>query len=504
MSKLSQIIAENELSSLLTKNYMGLELEEHRLLKDGRISRYPYPAEFLSRRHNPYLKTDFADNMLEISGTPTLGTDANLANLEMLQQLVTAHLQADEIIWPLSIAPAFSKDDLDFAGSFNTRFWMAEYHDYLQQKYGTAREIFTGVHINYSINQTLVQSLWDHGFNEDFATLADFKNALNFKLAQSFVLWRWLFTYFFGASPIAGNLPSNLPRDLRFPVRSLRSSSYGYANQKGEEITYDSFEEQLAQLKERIDQHQFFSMHEFYGPVRLKGRGDSLADLQNNGTERLEFRSFDLNPFAPARVSPASLNFLELFLINALLQPLPEKPAEQLKLAAQRNEQIALQHPAEVFAWVKPLAAPLIKQLRATTAQLDLPDKYAKSLDLAEQRLENPKLTLSGQLLDHISPQGDLLEFGLTTALADRKRIAEYTETLAALKGKCSASLQSLIRQAVELGIKVRLDQRHLHLQLKEHEEIFPIHVTFDYQIGPREYLLSLFPEVLKINNDQQ
>ena len=112
MSKLSQIIAENELSSLLTKNYMGLELEEHRLLKDGRISRYPYPAEFLSRRHNPYLKTDFADNMLEISGTPTLGTDANLANLAMLQQLVTDHLQADEIIWPLSIAPAFSKDDL--------------------------------------------------------------------------------------------------------------------------------------------------------------------------------------------------------------------------------------------------------------------------------------------------------------------------------------------------------------------------------------------------------
>lgn len=133
-----------------------------------------------------------------------------------------------------------------------------------------------------------------------------------------------------------------------------------------------------------------------------------------------------------------------------------------------------------------------------------MPDKYAKSLDLAEQRLENPALTLSGQLLDHISPQGDLLEFGLTTALADRKRIAEYTEPLAALKGKCSASLQSLIRQAVELGIKVRLDQHHLHLQLKEHEEIFPIHVTFDYQIGPREYLLSLFPEVLKINNDQQ
>lgn len=94
MSKLSQIIAENELSSLLTKNYMGLELEEHRLLKDGRISRYPYPAEFLSRRHNPYLKTDFADNMLEISGTPTLGTDTNLANLAMLQQLVTDHLAA--------------------------------------------------------------------------------------------------------------------------------------------------------------------------------------------------------------------------------------------------------------------------------------------------------------------------------------------------------------------------------------------------------------------------
>ena len=503
MSKLSQIITENDLSDLLKQSYMGLELEESRLLKDGHISRYPYPADFLSRRHNPYLKTDFADNMLELAGTPTQGTNENLANLEMLQQLVTDHLQADEIIWPLSIAPVFSKNDLDFAGSFNTRFWMAEYHDHLQQKYGTAREIFTGVHVNYSINQTLVQSLWDHGFNEDFATLADFKNALNFKLAQSFVLWRWLFTYFFGASPVAGNLPSNLPQDLLLPVRSLRSSSYGYANLKDETITYDSFEEQLAQLEERIDHHQFFSPHEFYGPVRLKGRGDSLDDLRKNGAERLEFRSFDLDPFSPARVSPAALNFLELFLINALLQPLPEKLSEQLRLADQRNEQIALQHPAEMFAWVKTLATPLLEQMHATASELALPDKYAKSLKLAEQRLENPQLTLSGQLLDHISPQGDLLEFGLATAIADRKRITEYTEPLAALKGKCSASLQSLLREAVELGIKVRLDQRHLHLKLKDHEEIFPIHVTFDYQIGPREYLLSIFPEVLEINNDE-
>ena len=159
-----------------------------------------------------------------------------------------------------------------------------------------------------------------------------------------------------------------------------------------------------------------------------------------------------------------------------------------------------MQHPAEVFAWVKP---PLIKQLRATAAQLALPDKYTKSLDLAEQRLENPALTLSVQLLDHISPQGDLLEFGLTTTLADRKRIAEYSEPLAALKNKCYASLQSLLREAIELGIKARLDDRQLHLKLKDHEEIFPIHVTFDYQSGPREYLLSLFPEVLEINNDE-
>ena len=82
MSKLSQIYHRKRAKQPVDKNYMGLELEEHRLLKDGRISRYPYPAEFLSRRHNPYLKTDFADNMLEISGTPTLGTDANLAILK--------------------------------------------------------------------------------------------------------------------------------------------------------------------------------------------------------------------------------------------------------------------------------------------------------------------------------------------------------------------------------------------------------------------------------------
>lgn len=59
----------------LFQGFFGLEVEEHRITTDGRISRYPYPAEFGSRLTHPYLQSDFTDSMLELITEPTRGGD---------------------------------------------------------------------------------------------------------------------------------------------------------------------------------------------------------------------------------------------------------------------------------------------------------------------------------------------------------------------------------------------------------------------------------------------
>ena len=311
MESIEVIIQQQQLEGKLFGGFFGLEVEQHRVLTNGKLSRHPYPAAFSSRRHNPYLKTDFCDNMFELAAPSVQGATAAVQNLKYLQQIVNGHLAADERIWPLSIMAPLSADDLAFATTFNTRQWMADYHDYLGAKYGIARELMAGVHVNFSLHRDLIASLFAASGQSD---LAAFKNHLYFRLAQGFVAHRWLFTYLFGASPVLANPLKGMPDNLAFPVRSLRSSDFGYTNLPSETITYSSLGAQLDQLKRFVAEGKFYSLHEFYGPVRLKSRGANLDDLIAHGTERLEFRVFDLDPLSRAGISNDTLNFLEVFL----------------------------------------------------------------------------------------------------------------------------------------------------------------------------------------------
>ncbi|WP_258435353.1 hypothetical protein [Levilactobacillus brevis] len=100
-----------------------------------------------------------------------------------------------------------------------------------------------------------------------------FKNALYFRLAQNFVRYQWLLTYLFGASPIAeAGFFDPVPAELQHPVRSIRNSRFGFVNLPQEQVGYESLPGHLAQLQAMIDAGTYFSAHEFYGPVRLKGQ----------------------------------------------------------------------------------------------------------------------------------------------------------------------------------------------------------------------------------------
>ena len=426
--------------------------------------------------------------MFELAAPPVQGATAAVQNLKYLQQIVNGHLAADERIWPLSIMAPLSADDLAFATTFNTRQWMADYHDYLGAKYGIARELMAGVHVNFSLHRDLIAALFAASGQSD---LAAFKNHLYFRLAQGFVAHRWLFTYLFGASPVLANPLKGMPDNLAFPVRSLRSSDFGYTNLPSETITYSSLGAQLDQLKRFVAEGKFYSLHEFYGPVRLKSRGANLDDLIAHGTERLEFRAFDLDPLSRAGISNDTLNFLEVFLAYWLVAD----QGADLTEADEKNQAVALQHPHQEFDWTKERGLALLDDLDAFVAKYGAPKEYQAALLFARRRLEDPRLTIGGQLIDKADPDGGLLSYGLKIANSHHDWYKSMAQSLQPTIATYPADLQAIVQTAIELGIKVHAAPTQVTLSLDEHQEEIPTAQVWELPDGARAALLAHFPE---------
>lgn len=426
--------------------------------------------------------------MFELVAPPVQGATAAVQNLKYLQQIVNDHLAADERSWPLSIMAPLSADDLAFATTFNTRQWMADYHDYLGAKYGIARELMAGVHVNFSLHRDLIAALFAASGQSD---LAAFKNHLYFRLAQGFVAHRWLFTYLFGASPVLANPLKGMPDNLAFPVRSLRSSDFVYTNFPSETITYSSLGAQLDQLKCFVAEGKFYSLHEFYGPVRLKSRGANSDDLIAHGTERLEFRAFDLDPLSRAGISNDTLNFLEVFLAYWLVA---DQEAD-LTEADEKNQAVALQHPHQEFDWTKERGLALLDDLDAFVAKYGAPKEYQAALLFARRRLEDPRLTIGGQLIDKADPDGGLLSYGLKIANSHHDWYKSMAYPLQPTIATYPAPAQELIKAAIELGIKAKVTQNSFALILGDHQEQYAANQAFDLTNGAKQTVLAAFPE---------
>ncbi len=80
--------------------------------------------------------------------------------------------------------PAMDAEDKEFIQGHFGRPAYAKYRDYLTKKYGVARKIITGVHVNFSIPEPVINRLYVH-YQDQFKSLVGFKNALYFQLAQT-------------------------------------------------------------------------------------------------------------------------------------------------------------------------------------------------------------------------------------------------------------------------------------------------------------------------------
>lgn len=84
--------------------------------------------------------------------------------------------------------------------------------------------------------------------------MEDFKTRLYMKIARNFLRYRWLLTYLFGASPLSENRYFDSEDRPKEPVRSIRTSHYGYVNKPDVQVSYETLTRYSEDLAENVSQ----------------------------------------------------------------------------------------------------------------------------------------------------------------------------------------------------------------------------------------------------------
>ena len=415
----------------------GIEKENLRVDKNGKLSQKSAPKDFGSALSHSYITKDFAEAMSELVTPPYHSLHELFEFLKNLHGYSYRCLKSENF-WVASM-PDTSIDAIPIQiaqfGKSNKAKLKETYRKGLRLRYGEKMQMISGMHFNYSFHPKVWQQL-GAGFNK--------KNAVLFGVARNFLRYQWLLTYLLGASPIADKkipIASHYYQSKEFPfATSLRQ--VGYRNKENVNVSYNSVEEYLLDLSKitkkkeasfekigikkgenylQLNGNRIQIENEFYAPIRPKPEQiDSkrpLFCLQKNGVDYFELRCLDLQPLSPLGLELEQACFLELVMIFCLLLPSPmlEKSdwqelnynqetvclrGREAKLLLQRNgkKQPLKSWGEEIFACLKELIDFLantkgVSLYKTALLQqqkiLEEPDKSPSARILAEMKKEN-------------------------------------------------------------------------------------------------------------------
>lgn len=449
----------------------GVERETLRYCQDGRLATTSHPEGLGSAFTNQWITTDFSESLLEFITPVSHEIPELMAQLKDIHHFTQTKM-GDEKMWPLSM-PCYvgSEDDINLAqyGSSNSARMKTLYREGLKRRYGSLMQIISGVHFNFSFPE----SFWDALYGEqDDNARQETKSDAYFALIRNYYRFGWMIPYFFGASPalcgsfIQGrktNLPfENIGGTLYLPKStSLRLSDLGYTNsaQSSLKIGFNSIDqyleglndaihrpsEEFAKIGVKVDgEHRQLNSNilqienELYAPIRPKrvaksGEKPSQA-LSRAGVEYIEVRSLDVNPFSSVGITQEQVRFLDLFLTWAALSD--SDPMDNCELECWRDnwnkviisgrekglmlqigcqgESLSLQDWAHrVFVELRQIAEAMDAAIGERAYQ-EVCDKLATWID-------NPELTISGQLLELTKELGGLGKVGCSLGMKHRE-----------------------------------------------------------------------------------
>ena len=459
------IIKNNNLEELFSNVVIGLEKEGQRVLPNGQISKTDHPKVFGIRHEQPYIQTDFAESQVELITTPEKSEKDVLRVLNAVHEVFLKNIPEDEYIWPLSIPAILPKEDEIRVAQFEKKSDV-EYREYLVEKYGKYKQMVSGIHYNFQL---------DDNFMEKISTitkkdLVSTKNEVYLKLARQFIRYQWLLIYLYGASPLAedkyftnGVKPSDF-------VRSLRTSRFGYVNEEDIKVSYGSLEKYIEDVTGYVQNGMLIAEKEFYSSVRFRG-ADTIVKFPKQGIKYIEFRLFDLNPFAPFGILEKDIRFVHLFIKTLVwLEEVDKSTSESL--GYEYSEKVALSHPFSKVMY-EDEGIWLLNKMKELVAELGL---YESDIDLINEKideLQNPELTIGARLLREYKKENSILNIGLNLAKQYKEDALREYYSLSAYSNM-ELSTQAVIEDAIKSGLKVSIideNDQFIRLESKEHVE---------------------------------
>lgn len=92
---------------------VGLEVETHRINRNGELSHQSYPKGLLNERKHHFIKNDFLETQSELITPPTKTTLKGLKYLGVYHQALRSELAGKEYLWPYSMPPKLKADHSD-------------------------------------------------------------------------------------------------------------------------------------------------------------------------------------------------------------------------------------------------------------------------------------------------------------------------------------------------------------------------------------------------------
>lgn len=409
---------------LLSGNF-GFEKEGLRIDSDGKLSITPHPDVFGNKLTNPYITTDFSESQVEIV-TPTFKSIKEAYQcLTFLVDIVNTSIPHDQYIWNQSL-PCILPDEYmiplaEYEGKKGEE--SRDYRINLANKYGTKKQMISGIHYNFSINEETLQKLYSNFKNKEIS-YKNFKNEIYLKITRNYLRLKWLIIYLTGATPAAHKtftpecieLMENFDGIDSFYSEkgaSFRNSNIGYKNLLPLYPRYDNVQNFVNDVNSFIEEGNLTEAKELYTQIRLKPKDPTryLNSLKEEGILYLEVRSIDINPFDKCGVSLIDAEFVHLFLIYLMLKEEEEYPKWQSE--GVYNEELtaekAFDHHCKLLKngekiLIKRWANKIINEIEELNTTLKL--EKEEIIEIMRERVNNPEKTYVKQLVKIIKNKG--------------------------------------------------------------------------------------------------
>ena len=300
----------NTTNMQLLSGTFGLERETLRVTAEGSMARSPHPFP-----NDPHIVKDFCENQAEINTGVHDTAQGAIDELSKHSKRLTEELdKRGERLWLYSNPPTIkSADDIPVAVYEGDRQDKHQYRLYLAEKYGKYKMTLSGIHVNYSLSEEMLQSSFPHSSRSDFV---QFKNQAYLRLAQGLLEYGWLINLLISASPVCDGSyfsPDRLGETVVTDYASIRCGKEGYWNNFTPILYYGDIFEYAGSIQRYLSSGTLAGVGELYYPIRLKPKGvNRLNNLVQNGVNHIELRNIDINPFAKFGLDVRDLQFIEL------------------------------------------------------------------------------------------------------------------------------------------------------------------------------------------------